>query len=647
MIKEFKKILKKVNKLLFLVNFQSRKVQIGLVLALIVGVLLPLRVAYAFPIFGSILAGVAIFAILKPGFIIGLVSYIFYALKYPAETLLDLGANILNTVMTEFFNRGLFRAPFVRQAWGLTRDVANMFFILWLVIIAVATILDIRGWQAKKLLPKLIIIALLVNFSLVIGWFLLDLGNAALGFFAKVDCRDIKGEIASGPDCLRYALHQEDFFAIHKPSFIDLVRKGASEAAVQLSDNVLGVVLLGGAGIAFFMLAVMMLTRMVALWFLLIVAPLAWVFGIMPFGAKWLRRWWSEFFKWAFYGVVVAFFLYIGVNIVVAIESGTGWGARFSAAQAPGTSVRTNLSFFDSLAHVMKYLTIVIFVILALKLGRDTAAGAGDFVTTTVAKTGQRWGRKAGRVATYPARRGWQRTQIGAARTAEQGLKRIEGVPVVGAAAGRARTGISQWRGKREAKYYKRERRRISNLTRDEIMGLAKDGNIEARRIAALRHWTKNKAELPDSEARDWYTSLSPYPEVQETLAEDRPSAAGEEVPPPEIQYFDVNVNGGDWGHEVELTPGDVLGMRWEVLDKYGGERVHRVDINVSGDNRKVPGVVKLENQARENEITPPKGSILEYNFALDEPKTVYYQLVAKNRRGGVDTASCTVRFAI
>ena len=68
--------------------------------------------------------------------------------------------------------------------WPFVRDFANMFFILILVFIGLATILKLGDYGAKKALPRLIIIAILLNFSLVIVGFIVDISNIiSAGFF--------------------------------------------------------------------------------------------------------------------------------------------------------------------------------------------------------------------------------------------------------------------------------------------------------------------------------------------------------------------------------------------------------------------------------------------------------------------------------
>ncbi len=65
----------------------------------------------------------------------------------------------------------------VNVGWGLCRDIVNLFLIFILLYIAIATILQVSGYGAKELLVSLIVIAFLVNFSLVITKLVVDASN--------------------------------------------------------------------------------------------------------------------------------------------------------------------------------------------------------------------------------------------------------------------------------------------------------------------------------------------------------------------------------------------------------------------------------------------------------------------------------------
>ena len=65
------------------------------------------------------------------------------------------------------FNNFINAQPIV-LGWTIVRDVCNMFFVVIMLVIAFATVLRIENYSYKKLLPKLVIMAILINFSKMI-----------------------------------------------------------------------------------------------------------------------------------------------------------------------------------------------------------------------------------------------------------------------------------------------------------------------------------------------------------------------------------------------------------------------------------------------------------------------------------------------
>ena len=76
-------------------------------------------------------------------------------------------------------------ALIVQTGWHITRDLANMFFILILLIIAFATVLRIQTYAIQQLWWKILVAALLINFSLVIAGFVIDFTQILTTFFIK------------------------------------------------------------------------------------------------------------------------------------------------------------------------------------------------------------------------------------------------------------------------------------------------------------------------------------------------------------------------------------------------------------------------------------------------------------------------------
>jgi len=72
----------------------------------------------------------------------------------------------------------------VTVGWGITRDFANMFFILILLGIALDFIL-FNSFGVKRALPTLILVALLINFSLPLAGVVIDFANVFTAYFME------------------------------------------------------------------------------------------------------------------------------------------------------------------------------------------------------------------------------------------------------------------------------------------------------------------------------------------------------------------------------------------------------------------------------------------------------------------------------
>jgi len=318
------------------------------------------------------------------GFFISLIGLILYLFSLVANMLMRLGGGLLSRVITLTFNENLFiEAPFVKVTWGFTRDLANIFFIAWLVIIAIATIIDYKGYQAKKLLPRLIIVAILVNFSLVICGVVLDMAQGVMGFLTQ-SAITIEGQPYGLAEGLVLAFNQSELFGATMPGLGSFF--GGINAAVNtVMQNALVLVFAAIAAYVFILLSVMMLVRVGALWLLLIFAPLTWVVGIMPFGTKIFKDWMSNFFKWAFYGVVVAFFLYLSAMAVWAIQESSWQESNFGAtANMGGGRFGTNISFLENFSSLLSFMVVMILLLMAKSTGMKASKNGGDMITGAI-----------------------------------------------------------------------------------------------------------------------------------------------------------------------------------------------------------------------------------------------------------------------
>ena len=207
------------------------------------------------------------------------------------------------------------RAPVVNIGWGITRDLANMFFILILLIIAFCTVLKIQSYAIKQLWWKVLVAALLINFSLVIAGFVIDFTQVMTTFF-------IKGITAGsgnvGTITTNMALNMK-ITSFYKPANPNTIGIGLLQFGSSSIAAIVGILLtlVGGVVMVFVFgaTAIFLILRIINIWGLLIVAPIAWMLWILPATSRYFSQWWDNFIKWAFFAPIYTFFIYLATKI--------------------------------------------------------------------------------------------------------------------------------------------------------------------------------------------------------------------------------------------------------------------------------------------------------------------------------------------
>lgn len=204
-------------------------------------------------------------------------------------------------------------SPVVLKGWGLVRDISNMFFVLVMLIIAFGTILQQSQYQAQKLLPKVILMAVLVNFSKVIaGWFI-DFSQVVMLTFVSAFQTIGAGNFAQA-------------LQINKVLTLDPAAQGVAQSSLSettiLASYLLGLVYVVVALIVILVMTVMLAIRIVVLWLLIIFSPLAYVLTVVPQGQQYASQWWSTFTKYLIFGPVMAFFLWLSLASFPVITTG-------------------------------------------------------------------------------------------------------------------------------------------------------------------------------------------------------------------------------------------------------------------------------------------------------------------------------------
>lgn len=186
----------------------------------------------------------------------------------------------------------------VQIGWPLVRDLANMVVVLGFVVIGIATILRIQDYEAKKRLPALIIAALLINFSKLICGIFIDGTNVFIEFFfGKVNV------ISSWFPAIT------DIIALYST----IGQENILDFAPKISGMMLFYSIAGFVNLLYFFL---ILGRILMLWMLVILSPLAFVCYVFPATKSIWQMWWKNFFQWCIIILPAGLFYYIGANMV-------------------------------------------------------------------------------------------------------------------------------------------------------------------------------------------------------------------------------------------------------------------------------------------------------------------------------------------
>ncbi|MDX9893774.1 MAG: type IV secretion system protein, partial [Patescibacteria group bacterium] len=255
-----------------------------------------------------------------PNFIsrfIGLVASLLIRLE---GAILGLLTEILMWLMSY---QDFIKSAAVNKGWNLVRDISNMFFVVVLLVIAIATILRIESYNLKRLLPKVILMAVLVNFSRLICGFIIQTAQVVMMTFAAAFVATTSGEDALGNSRL-IGMFQVDKM-LNAAANIAANSETMEIGIVAISSLFAVILLLIAIAVVFVMLVVIMM-RIVMLWLLIVLSPLTFILSAFPQGESYARQWWQNFTKYVIIGPVLAFFLWLAFAVASSSTGAQGAG---------------------------------------------------------------------------------------------------------------------------------------------------------------------------------------------------------------------------------------------------------------------------------------------------------------------------------
>jgi len=225
------------------------------------------------------------------------------------ELVVDLVQDLFNPDYYRYILGGFAVNPMVIRGWKVVAAICNMLYIIVLLFIGVGTLFRIEKYNYKKLLIKLIVVALLTNFSLVFAGIILDFFHILMfnGAFGDPlgNIEEAIKKLMWGPFNRRW----ETFKGI-------LDAPSAMAIAGIVAGSITQLIFMAMVSIVVLAIGIFLIIRTVALWVLLVLSPVAYIGLVLPDTEGTAKKWWSSFLKYAMAGPILFFFLWFSAEVI-------------------------------------------------------------------------------------------------------------------------------------------------------------------------------------------------------------------------------------------------------------------------------------------------------------------------------------------
>lgn len=296
-------------------------------------------------------------------------------------TMGQLATLILGVLVTIAQYNGFINSSAVSYGWVIVRDLCNMFFVLILLIIAFASILRVESYNLKTWLPKLVIMAVLINFSKLICGVLIDFAQVVMLTFVNA-FKEIVG------------VNFTDMLGLSKILSFSQESSGEVTAWSIIGSMVLALIFSVIAVVVLTAMLAMLAMRIVYIWIYVVLSPLAYLLASFPQGRSYSQRWWSDFSKNLIVGPLIAFFIWLsfaslggveGDQEIEKIRSKEKVTSTFDGSEATNDASRV-LTEAGHPDNVIKMVISVGMLLGGLMLSQEMGGAAGKIAGKSMAK---------------------------------------------------------------------------------------------------------------------------------------------------------------------------------------------------------------------------------------------------------------------
>ena len=264
----------------------------------------------------------------------------------------------------------------VTIGWVVVRDVTNMFFVLVLLLVAFGTILGHDKWNYKnKTVNKLIVAAIIVNFSRTIMGLIIDFSQVVMLTFV-VGFKEVAGGNFANAFRINKMLAAGNTDIADDPD-------PATTALKIFSAYLLALFMLIISTTTIIYMTVALVIRIVYLWLLTVLSPMAFFLRAVPGQEGLFSKWWKMFTEQLIFGPLMAFFLWLALAVVAAAPNGDVAGGASSASSSVDPAAGASSGAFAS-DELQSFIIAVALLMGGIKMAEDLAGDAGKMASKIV-----------------------------------------------------------------------------------------------------------------------------------------------------------------------------------------------------------------------------------------------------------------------
>lgn len=309
------------------------------------------------------------------GYFWGMIMLLFFK---AASSVIGISGKVLNWAFSFPTFKGV---KAVDEVWYVLRDICNMFFIVILMVSAIATILRIEKYKFQDIIKYLIIAILAINFSKTITYVVVDFTQVLSRSFLSMAGAGL-GPNASVGQVSEQLANNMGMTAIFKsPAFWG----GAGDVKFQgtwdmVWETLLSSVVMMVAGITFLVGAIMLIVRWIVILILIAVSAAAWGFYAIPDLRSYHTKWWNILLSYAFFAPVYSF--YIGFALILVKAGGY--------TPPSGELVSTGVTAFTrNPVYFLNYIISIIVLWLGLNKAKSFGSGMSNKIVSGASERGQ------------------------------------------------------------------------------------------------------------------------------------------------------------------------------------------------------------------------------------------------------------------